>query len=117
MRRPEVLRRSSSAEDRRIWAVYALMRWCGLRNSEVAGLRWEWLKRGQRSFLWSFERRVLPDGSWYFPKGTARDVPVRWRILGSCGRGAAVAGGLCHSSFVDDGCGDVDGAVDQWVRA
>jgi hypothetical protein len=82
----EVLRRSSSAEDRRIWAVYALMRWCGLRNSEVAGLRWEWLKRGQRSFLWSFERRVLPDGSWYFPKGTARDVPVRWRILGQLRR-------------------------------
>jgi hypothetical protein len=82
----ELLRRSSSLEDRRIWAVYALMRWCGLRNSEVASLRWEWLKRGQRSFFWSFERRVLPDGSWYFPKGTARDVPVRWRILGQLRR-------------------------------
>ena len=78
----EVLRTSSSMEDRRVWAVYALMRWCGLRNIEVAALRWEWLVRGERNYLWRFEARSLEDGSWYAPKGSAGDVPVRGRLLG-----------------------------------
>ena len=82
----EVLRRSSSLEDRRIWAVYALMRQCGLRNSEVAALRWEWLRKGEKHLKWAFERRLLPDGSWYFPKGTAREVPVHWRVVGQLRR-------------------------------
>lgn len=78
----EKLRRSSSAEDRRVWAAYALMRWCGLRNIEVAALRWEWLVRGSRNYLWRFEGRQLEDGSWYAPKGRPGDVPVRRRLLG-----------------------------------
>ena len=78
----EVLRRSSSAEDRRVWAVYALMRACGLRNSETVALRWEWLVRGSKNYLWRFEGRQLEDGSWYAPKGRPGDVPVRRRLLG-----------------------------------
>jgi hypothetical protein len=78
----ELLRRSSSLEDRRVWAVFALMRWCGLRNIEVAALRWEWLVRGERNYLWRFESRQLEDGSWYAAKGSAGDVPVRRRLLG-----------------------------------
>ncbi len=80
--RAERLRTSSSGEDRRVWAVYALMRWCGLRNIEVAALRWEWLVRGSRNYLWRFEGRQLEDGSWYAPKGRPGDVPVRRRLLG-----------------------------------
>ena len=78
----EKLRRSKSAEDRRVWAAYALMRWCGLRNVEVAALRWEWLVRGSKNYLWRFEGRQLEDGSWYAPKGRPGDVPVRRRLLG-----------------------------------
>ena len=78
----EVLRRSSSMEDRRIWAVYALMRWCGLRNSETVALRWDWLVRGMKNYLWRFEGRLLEDGSYYEPKGRPGDVPVRRRLLG-----------------------------------
>jgi hypothetical protein len=78
----ERLRRSSSPEDRRVWAVYALMRWCGLRNSETVALRWDWLVRGSKNYLWRFEGRQLEDGSWYAPKGRSGDVPVRGRLLG-----------------------------------
>ena len=78
----ERLRRSSSAEDRRVWAVYALMRACGLRNSETVALRWEWLVRGSKNYLWRFEGRQLEDASWYAPKGRPGDVPVRRRLLG-----------------------------------
>ena len=78
----EVLRRSSSMEDRRVWGVYALMRWCGLRNSETVALRWEWLVRGSSHYLWRFEGRLLEDGCYYAPKGRPGDVPVRRRLLG-----------------------------------
>lgn len=78
----EVLRTSSLPEDRRIWAVYALMRWCGLRNSETVALRWEWLVRGSSHYLWRFEGRRLEDGSYYEPKGRPGDAPVRRRLLG-----------------------------------
>jgi len=78
----ERLRCSRSAEDRRLWAVYALMRWCGLRNSETVALRWDWLVRGSMNYLWRFEGRLLEDGSYYEPKGRAGDVPVRRRLLG-----------------------------------
>jgi integrase len=78
----EALRRSALLEDRRIWAVYALMRWCGLRNIEVAALRWEWLVRGQRGYLWKFERYQDEEGNWQMPKGRPGQVPVRTRLLG-----------------------------------
>lgn len=78
----EALRKSASLEDRKVWAVYALMRWCGFRNSEVAALRWEWLVRGQKGFLWKFERHQDEAGQWQMPKGRPRQVPVRMRLLG-----------------------------------
>jgi integrase len=78
----EVLRRSPDLEQRKVWAVYALMRWCGFRNSEVAALRWEWLVRGQKGFLWKFERYQDEEGNWQMPKGRPRQVPVRTRLLG-----------------------------------
>jgi integrase len=78
----EQLRKSADLEERKIWAVYALMRWCGLRNSEVGALRWEWLVRGQRGFLWKFERYQDEAGVWQLPKGRPGQVPVRSRLLG-----------------------------------
>jgi len=78
----ERLRRSADLEERKVWAVYALMRWCGFRNSEVAALRWEWLVRGQKGFLWKFERYQDEAGQWQMPKGRPRQVPVRTRLLG-----------------------------------
>ena len=77
----EALRKSPDLERRKVWAVYALMRWCGLRNIEVAALRWEWLTRGTRNFLWRFERRQH-EGGLYVPKGRPGDVPARRRLLG-----------------------------------
>jgi integrase len=78
----EVLRKSADLEERKVWAVYALMRWCGFRNSEVAALRWDWLVRGQKGFLWKFERYQDEEGNWQMPKGRPRQVPVRTRLLG-----------------------------------
>ncbi len=78
----ERLRKSADLEERKVWAVYALMRWCGFRNSEVAALRWEWLVRGQKGFLWKFERYQDEAGQWQMPKGRPRQVPVRTRLLG-----------------------------------
>jgi integrase len=78
----EVLRKSADLEQRQVWAVYALMRWCGFRNSEVAALRWEWLVRGQKGYLWKFERYQDEEGNWQMPKGRPRQVPVRTRLLG-----------------------------------
>jgi hypothetical protein len=77
----EALRKSPDLERRKVWAVYALMRWCGLRNIEVAALRWEWLTRGTKNFLWRFERRQY-EGGLYVPKGRPGDVPARRRLLG-----------------------------------
>jgi len=63
------------AEDgarwRNAWATYWLMRRCGLRNDEVAELRWEWFSlRDRRVWLEMTER-----GYWR-PKGSAGQVPV-----------------------------------------
>lgn len=77
----ERLRRSKSANLRRLWAVYALMRWCGLRNIEVAALRWEWLAQGTKGKLWRIEQRRLEDGTWFYPKGRSGDVPMRAELL------------------------------------
>jgi integrase len=57
------------------------MRWCGLRNIEVAALRWEWLVEGSRGRLWRIEPRRLEDGTWWKPKGRAGDVPMRAELL------------------------------------
>jgi integrase len=78
----EKLRTSANLEERKVWAVYALMRWCGLRNSETTALRWEWLVRGQKGYLWKFEVHRDEEGNWQEPKGTPGQVPVRTRLLG-----------------------------------
>lgn len=77
----ERLRRSADLEERRVWAVYVLMRRCGLRNVEVAALRRDWVVKGKRSPLLQLVRRRLPDGSWWKPKGRSGEVPVRLRLL------------------------------------
>lgn len=94
----ELLRRSADAEERKLWAVYALMRWCGLRNSEAVDVQWEWLLRGQQNYLWRFERRAVEpvraermrkdsvQNGFYLPKGRPGDVPVRRRLLGQLRR-------------------------------
>lgn len=77
----EELRRAPELERRRVWAVYSLMRWCGLRNSEVAALRWGWIVRGRRGPVIELVERTLPDGSTWQPKGSSGTVPVRLRLL------------------------------------
>jgi hypothetical protein len=77
----EGLRVSELLEERRVWAVYVLMRRCGLRNVEVAALRRDWVVKGKRSPLLQLVRRRLPDGSWWKPKGRSGEVPVRLRLL------------------------------------
>jgi integrase len=57
------------------------MRWCGLRNSEVAALRWGWFVRGRRGPVLELVERVLPDGSRWEPKGRSGTVPIRRRLL------------------------------------
>jgi integrase len=78
----EQLRMSADLEERKLWAVWALMRWCGLRNIEVAALRWSWIKRGAKHW----EIRVLEysyaDGTKFAPKKSAGVVPIRRRVLG-----------------------------------
>jgi len=89
----EILRRSANMEERKVWAVYALMRWCGLRNSEVAALRWGWVVRGRRGPVIELVRRVLPDGAMWRPKGSGGVVPVRRRLLAQLRRALRVSGG------------------------
>jgi hypothetical protein len=48
----------------------------------VAALRWEWLVRGQKGYLWKFEVHRDEEGNWQEPKGTPGQVPVRTRLLG-----------------------------------
>jgi hypothetical protein len=78
----EQLRTSEHVEERKLWAAWALMRWCGLRNVEVAASRWSWFKRGAK--FW--EIRVLEytyaDGTSFKPKKMAGVVPIRRRLLG-----------------------------------
>ena len=77
----ERLRTSEAMADRKVWAVFALMRWCGLRNVEVEALRWSWIRRGRGGW----EIRVLEykydDGTSFKPKKTAGVVPLRTALL------------------------------------
>ena len=93
----ERLRISRNANLRRIWVVYALMRWCGLRNIEVAALRWDWLVEGSRGMLWRIEPRRLADGTYFQPKGRAGDVPMRPELLDQL---AAATDNLSRVGFV-----------------
>lgn len=77
----EILRKSKNIEDRKIWAVFALMRRCGLRNHETIDLRWSWIRQGKKSKLLDFVKRDLGDGTFYYPKGKDGAVPVRTELL------------------------------------
>jgi hypothetical protein len=77
----EILRTSKKEEDRKIWAVFALMRWCGLRNNETMELRWDWVREGTKGPVLEFVKRKLSDGSYYVPKGRDGVVPVRRELL------------------------------------
>ena len=77
----ERLRRSGKESLRRVWAVFALMRWCGLRNTETVALRWSWVRQGKHGPLLDFITRELPKGGKYYPKGRDGSVPVRQELL------------------------------------
>lgn len=63
-------------EYRNAWATYWLMRRCGLRNSEVEFLQWEWFeRRGETLWLNLYECK-LSDGTEWWPKGSGGEVPV-----------------------------------------
>lgn len=70
--------RSGSWEQRRVWATYLLMRRCGLRNVEVAALRWSWIVEGRHSPVISLVARAADEvaGAWQ-PKGSEGSVPIR----------------------------------------
>lgn len=53
-------------------ACYWLMRRCGLRNTEVENLRWEWFKPDDTGKIWLH----LVDYPYWKPKGTPGSVPV-----------------------------------------
>jgi len=68
--------RKGSDRLRNAWAVYVLMRRCGLRNSECEDLRWEWIvRRDGRAWI-----DLGPHGDWK-PKGSAGEVPVDPALL------------------------------------
>jgi len=77
----ERLRQSDDPQDRRVWAVFALMRWCGLRNTEAVDLRWAWIRQGKKSKVLDFVKRDLGGGEFYYPKGRDGAVPVREELL------------------------------------
>lgn len=77
----EALRTGGDAEGRRLWAVFALMRWCGLRNNETAQLRWDWIREGAKGPVLEFVKRQLPGGEEYVPKGRDGSVPIRRELL------------------------------------
>ena len=53
-------------------ATYWLIRRCGLRNSEVEEMRWDWFKPDEDGQIWLH----LLDYPYWKPKGTAGEVPV-----------------------------------------
>lgn len=77
----EALRTSEALGDRQVWAVFALMRWCGLRNHETIDLRWSWVRQGKKSKILEFTTRDLGGGKFYYPKGRDGAVPVRAELL------------------------------------
>lgn len=57
---------------RNAWACYWLTRRCGLRNSEVEELRWEWIVTDSDGRMW-IELITRP---YWEPKGTSGKVPL-----------------------------------------
>lgn len=73
-RHADRLRRSGNVNVRRVWLVYYLMRWAGLRNQEVLDLRWRWVDvSGEQPLLWFKEDAM----AGYVPKGKPGAVPLR----------------------------------------
>jgi hypothetical protein len=56
---------------RNAWATYWLMRRCGLRNDEVAELRWEWFSQRDGKVWLDMRERA-----YWRPKGSAGQVPM-----------------------------------------
>jgi hypothetical protein len=113
----ELLRTSADLEERRVWAVYALMRWCGLRNVEVMALRRDWVVKGKRSPLLRLVRRRLADGSYWKPKGRGGDVPVRLRLLAQLRRALGWDGEfVIPRAHVTDAHGLTHRTINEFVR-
>lgn len=97
--------RSGTWEQRRVWAVYLLMRRCGLRNVEVSALRWSWIVEGRHSPMISLVARAADMAAGvaaWRPKGTEGAVPVRREYLEAL-RGAFAdveAGGVVAGDWV-----------------
>ena len=51
------------------------MRRCGLRNSELAEVRWEWFEKREDT-VWL----ALTERSHWSPKGSSGDVPVAAKL-------------------------------------
>jgi integrase len=62
-------------EWRNAWACYWLMRLCGLRNSEVRELRWEWFALREDGIFLELIERPHYSSPWR-PKGSEGTVPV-----------------------------------------
>lgn len=77
----ERLRVSEDVQERKLWAVFALMRWCGLRNVEVEALRWSWIRRGRLGWEVRVIEYVYEDGSVFKPKKTPGVVPIGTGLL------------------------------------
>ena len=77
----ERLRVSESVNDRKLWGVFALMRWCGLRNVEVQSLRWSWIKHARGGWEIRVIEYAYPDGTIFKPKKTPGVVPIRTALL------------------------------------
>ena len=77
----ERLRVSENVEERKLWAVFALMRRCGLRNVEVEALRWSWIRRGRGGWEVRVIEYKYDDGTMFKPKKTAGVVPIGTGLL------------------------------------
>jgi hypothetical protein len=67
----ELARDGEAARWRNAWAAYWLMRRCGLRNSEVENLRWEWFEVSGSKIELALIRRP-----YWQPKYSGGRVPV-----------------------------------------
>lgn len=77
----ERLRTSEDVEERKLWAAWALMRWCGLRNVEVEAMKWSWVRRGRAGWEVRVLEYVYGDGTTFKPKKSEGVVPIRVGLL------------------------------------
>ena len=74
-------------EWRNAWATYWLIRRCGLRNSEVDALRWEWFSHRENGIFLEMVRRP-----YWSPKGTEGELPVARELYRGWPRNSARPG-------------------------